>query len=129
MGRRFSFRAGADGTGSTLIPVADGEYFANDIDPVYGRGQCCLAFYNGDTQVAPTAGTIRFRASCLTRDGEPVNQYLTDSQDSTIQANTVLVGDATYTLAVFNGPAVRAKMTLDGIIGATHVIAYYLATE
>ena len=129
MGRRFDFRAGSDGTGTTLIPVADGDFFANDIDPVYERGQCCLAFYNNGVLTTPTGGTIRFRAGCVVFDGEPVNQFLTDSQDSTIQANTVIAGDATYTPSVFNGPSVRAKMTLSGITGVTHVVAHYLATE
>ena len=123
MGRKFDFRDGADGTGTTLIPVADGDFFANDIDPVYERGQCCLAFYNNGVLTTPTAGTIRFRASCIS------GQFLTDSQDSTIQANTVIAGDATYTPSVFNGPSIRAKMTLDGIAGVTHVEAHYFATE
>lgn len=127
MGRRFDFRAGSDGTGSALIPVADGEFFCNDIDPVYERGQCCLAFYNlvngQPVLVTPTGGTAQFRASCI-RD-----QFLTDSDNSTIQATAVIAGDATYTPSVFNGPSIRAKVTLDGITGATHVMAHYWATE
>lgn len=123
MGRRFDFRAGADGTGETLIPVADGDFFCNDIDPAYGRGQCCLAFYNNGVLTTPAAGTVRFRASCV--DG----QFLTDSQDSTIQATEVVAGDATYTPSVFNGPSTRAKMTLSGVTGVTHVVAHYWASE
>lgn len=123
MGRRFDFRAGSDGTGPALIPVADGDFFCNDIDPVYERGQCCLAFYNNGALATPTGGTVRFRASCI--DG----QFLTDSTDSTIQADMVAVGNATYTPSVFNGPSIRAKLTLDGVTGVTHVMAHYWATE
>lgn len=125
MGRRYDFRAGADGTGTALIPIAAADFFANDIDPVFERGQCCLAFYGADgtTLVTPTAGTIIFRASCIE------GQFLRDSSTSTINAVQVQAGDADYTPSVFNGPATRAKMTLAGITGASFVAAHYWASE
>lgn len=121
MANSYSFRVGGRGS-STLIPVTDGDYFVTEIDPVYERGQCCLRFLNNGVVTTPTAGTIRFRAACV------AGQYLTDSQDSTIQATDVQAGDADYTPAVFNGPAIAAKMTLAGITGVTHVEAIYTAT-
>ena len=125
MGRRYDFRAGSDGTGSTVIPVAVGDFFCNDIDPVYERGQCCLAFYgpDGTTLATPTAGTIIFRASCIE------GQFLRDSLTTTIQATQIEAGDASYTAPLFNGPAIRAKMTLAGITGVSFVVAHYWASE
>ena len=125
MGRKYDFRL-TDGTGTTDIPVADGDFFTGDIDPAYDRGQCCLAFYNVAGELAtPTGGTIIFRASCI------AGQFLRDSVSTTIQANTVIAGDATYTIPVFNGPAERAKMTLSGVTGGgvVTVRAHYFASE
>lgn len=125
MGRKYDFRL-TDGTGTTVIPVTDGDYFVNDIDPAYERGQCCLAFLDANGDLAtPTGGTVIFRASCI--DG----QFLRDSTSSTINGTNVQAGNADYTPSVFNGPATRAKMTLSGITGGgvTHVIAHYWASE
>ena len=125
MGRRYDFRAGADGTGSTLIPIAAGDFFVNDIDPSYERGQCCLAFYgpDGTTLATPLTGTIIFRASCIE------GQFLRDSSSITVDATQVQAGDAAYTPPVFNGPAIRAKMTLAAITGVSFVAAHYWASE
>lgn len=118
MGRRYNFRTAG---GSSILPVADGDYFTNLLDPSYNDGQVYLEFYNSSDDardftnaVTPTAGTIVINATPLG------NVYIRDSDSETITASTVSSPDGTYTPPVIAGSAVRARVTLDSIAGATH---------
>ncbi len=118
MARRYNFKTTA---GSSILPVTDGEYFTDNLSPSFNDGQVYLEFFNSSSDagtftnaVTPTGGTITVSASPLG------NVFLRDADSVTISAPTVAVPDATYTPPVISGAAVRARVNLNGITGATH---------
>ncbi len=119
MSKRYSFFGG----GASLIPVADGVHFTNDISLDHETGACFLQFLDsdGETVVAPTGGTVLFESSSIG------GQYQ-ESADGTINAADVLVTGATYTPTRFQLPVLKSKMTLSGITGASFVVAYHVRT-
>ncbi len=122
MGQRYYFESNQE----TILPVDDGDYFTDRISADYGTGVCVLEFLDADgvTPVTPTGGTIVFLSSPIG------NQYHEPSNgDGVIDATTVIAGLATYVMPEFNGPAIRSKMTLDRITGATYVRAYHWRDE
>ena len=118
MARRYNFRTSG---GNSILPVTDGDYFTNALDSSYNDGQVYLEFFNNENDarnftnaVTPTAGTITVSASPLG------NAFLRDADSVTISAPAVAIPDATYTPPVISGAAIRARVTLTGITGATH---------
>lgn len=119
MSRQFSFRTD-NGTGSTILPVTDTSYFTPELTTGATDAEVYLEFYSdadATTTVTPTAGTV-------TISGSPMgNNYLAASSNNIIQASQVESGDSSYTPAVLDGLTVRARITLAGITGATHMRA------
>ena len=118
MGRRYNFKTVA---GSSILPIADGNHFTDNMDPSYNDGQVYLEFYNSADDardfvnaVTPAGGTIIVNATPLG------NAYLRDADSVTITATSVSIPDATYTPPVISGAAVKARVTLESITGATH---------
>ena len=118
MGRRYNFKTVA---GSSILPIADGNHFTDNMDPSYNDGQVYLEFYNSaddarnvTNAVTPAGGTIIVNATPLG------NAYLRDADSVTITATSVSIPDATYTPPVISGAAVKARVTLESITGATH---------
>lgn len=118
MGRRYNFKTPA---GSSVLTTADGNYFTDILNPSYNDGQVYLEFYNSaddardkTNAVTPTGGTIIVNATPIG------NVYIRDSNSETINAVDVSSPDGTYTPPVISGTAVRARVTLDSITGATH---------
>tara|TARA_R110002020_G_scaffold475890_1_gene713747 strand:+ start:19371 stop:19757 length:387 start_codon:yes stop_codon:yes gene_type:complete len=118
MGRRYNFKTSA---GSSILPVTDGDYFTDTLDPSYNDGQVYLEFFNSSDDardftnaVTPTGGTIVVNGSPLG------NVFIRDSNSETINATTVSSPDGTYTPPVISGAAVQARVTLASIAGATH---------
>ncbi len=122
---RFWFTA-ADGE-TTLIPVADGDFFTGNMPVEYLRGNCYLRFLdvNGDL-VTPTGGTIEFVASPIE------DQFLMAPSVQSIDATTVggtPDSDATYTPPTFDSIAIDTRMTLAGVTGAAFVEAYHWRSQ
>lgn len=119
MSRQFSFRTD-NGSGSTILPVADVSYFTQELTTGATNAEVYFEFYSdatGETPATPTAGTI-------TVSGSPLgNNYLAASSDNVVQATQVEAGDSSYTPPVLDGLTVRARITLSGITGATHMRA------
>lgn len=118
MGRRYNFKTSA---GSSILPVTDGDYFTDILDPSYNDGQVYLEFFGSaddardfTNAVTPTGGTIVVNGSPLG------NVYIRDSNSETINATTVSAPDGTYTPPIIAGTAVQARVTFSGIAGATH---------
>lgn len=118
MARRYNFKTTS---GSSVLPVTNGDYFTDALDPSFNDGQVYLEFFNSASDagtftnaVTPTAGTITVSASPLG------NAFLRDAGSVTISAPSVSVPDATYTPPLISGAAVIAKITFAGITGATH---------
>ena len=118
MARRYNFKTTS---GSSVLPTTSGDYFTDALDPSFNDGQVYLEFFNsaGDAgtftnAVTPTGGTVTVSASPLG------NAYLRDANSVIIIASTVSIPSATYTPPVISGAAVRARVTLTGITGATH---------
>jgi hypothetical protein len=106
-----------DGSGDTIIPVADADFFTAQMELGYEDGQFYIEFFSdalAQTPVTPTAGTIVARGSPLG------NVFLTSSADEVVNAADVQAGDAVYTPPRFMGAMTKAKVTLLGITGATH---------
>lgn len=97
------------------ITAADGDHIISDMSNEYSIGQVFVAFYNGDTMVTPSAGSVTIRAGLF--DG----QYLAASSGGYILAADAGVGDVAYQPAVFDGPVSHVKATLAGIVGADAV--------
>lgn len=119
MARRFFFRTN-NGTGSTILPVADGSYFTENLTIGKTDAEVYFEFYSdseGTTPVTPTAGTITVSASPLG------NNYLAASSGNVVQAAQVEAGNSSYTPPVLDGLTARARITLSGITGATHMRA------
>ncbi len=118
MGRRYNFKTSS---GSSILPIADGDYFTDNLDPSYNDGQVYLEFYDSADDarsvinaVTPTGGTVTINATPLG------NVYIRDANIKTINASTVSSPDGTYTPPVISGSAVRARASLSSITGATH---------
>lgn len=118
MARRYNFKTTA---GSSVLPVANGEHFTDQMDPSFNDGQVYLEFFNSAADagnftnaVTPTAGTVEVSGSPLG------NVFIRDADSVTISASTVSVPDGTYTPPVISGAATRARVNLNGIAGATH---------
>jgi hypothetical protein len=109
------------GGGTDLIPVADGDYFTNDISADFETGACYVRFYDADgvTVVTPSGGTILFQSTSLE------DQYQS-SADGTITATEVEITNSTYTPTRFQQSVIKSKMTLTGITGASFVRAHHL---
>lgn len=126
-GKIYEFKTAG---GAELIPVADDDFFTDDMDAVeYSRGECFLQFYDTDgvTPVTPATGTIVFRSAGIGVDGD--EQYLRDGSNTTIDATTVIAGDATYSPPSFNSIVRKSKMTLASITGASFVRAFHVRYE
>lgn len=122
-GRKYEFKTA---TGDTLIPVADDDFYTDNMDEIeFSRGECFLQFYDtdGTTPITPGAGTIVFRSAGIG------DQYLRDGSNTTITATTVIAGDALYSPPSFNSIVRKSKMTLLGITGATYVRAFHMRYE
>lgn len=122
MSERYYFY---DEDGESFIAVEDGDFFTGFMSSDYSLGECIIQFYDASKDpVTPTGGTITFK-------GAPIEgQYHDPSNDAgTIDATTVIAGDATYEMPEFNGPCIVGKMTLDGITGASFVRAFHWRDE
>ena len=109
MARPYDF---VDGNGDSIIPVADGDFFINEMDGAEETGHFYIEFFD-DAQatipVTPTGGTITPR-------GAPMgNLFLLSSAESVLNASEINAGNSVYTPPVFNGRMVRAKLTLSGV--------------
>lgn len=116
MARRFFFRTN-NGTGTTILPVADGSYFTEDLTIGKTDAEVYLEFYSdaaATTPVTPTGGTITLSASPLG------NNYLAAGSNPVIQATDVETPDSSYTPPVLDGLTSKARITFSGITGATH---------
>lgn len=118
--------------GDYLVPVTDGSYFTessnkkgDDIFMEHQTGDFALCFYASDgvTPVTPTGGTIT-----------PYMEHIKNVWqapgvgDASIDATSVIAesdGIATYSVPVFLGGAIRGRMDLLGITGATYVKAQF----
>lgn len=121
MAQKHWFRLDSNDRGSTtILPVGGGPYIVNEMEGDYPTGNVVVQFTDSDgTPVTPTAGTVVF-------EGSPIaGQWHSAPVVMTIDATTVIAGVATYTLPTFDGPLIASRMTLAGIVGATHVRAYH----
>lgn len=119
MSRRFFFRTD-NGAGTTILPVTDTSYFTEDLTVGSTESEVYFEFYSDSaatTPVTPSAGTITVSASPLG------NNYLAASSNSTVQASSVETPNSSYTPPTVDGLSVKARITLAGITGATHMKA------
>lgn len=116
MARRFFFRTN-NGQGSTILPVADGSFFTEDLTIGKTDAEVYLEFYsdaNATTPVTPTGGEITISARPME------NNYLLAGSNATIQAVDVKTPDSTYTPPVIDGLSTKARITFSGITGASY---------
>lgn len=111
-------------SGGDVLPVANGTLNTRLMlnTDEYETGTFNIQFYdaNGDP-VTPGAGTIVPEMSTFSE-----GQWLGPSTgDATIQATDVQAGSASYTVPVFNGPAVEGRLTFSGITVAVSAKAYF----
>lgn len=119
MSRRFYFK---DSSGNTYIPVADGEFFTDQMSTDYSGGDCVVELFDANKNlVTGTGGTIAFASETA------AGQWHTPNNGTgVIDATDVVAGDATYTLPTFNdGTVIRSRMTLSGVTGAVYVRAHH----
>lgn len=119
MAQRYDVR---DNTGSTILPVADGDYTATGMSVDHEGGVFVIAFYDeNDNVVTPDAGTIAVKMA-------PLPGSFGDASGGDTVINAAQTGaEFTYTIPSFLGPAVEGKITFAGISGATvdHAKAYF----
>lgn len=115
-------------TGSTpneyVIPVADGDFFTDEMSSNYGSCDFFIRFYSdaGTTPVTPSGGTIAFTAS----PDEPDSGSF---RYRTVQSglfSATLVDDPDRVIPVALGTVTSAKLNLSGITGATHFRAWVI---
>ena len=118
MTKRYNVKTNA---GSSILPVANGEYFTNMMGPSQSDGEVYLEFFNTSADagaltnaVTPTGGTITVSASPMG------NVFIRDANETVINAAEVSVPDGGYTPPIISGTAVRGKVAFAGITGATH---------
>lgn len=107
-------------TGGVILPVSNTSFTTELLQISTDESEIYFEFYNdanGNTAVTPTAGTIVTSGSAIG------DQFLEASQNATTQASTVSTPNATYTPPVLDGLVERARITLSGITGATHMRA------
>lgn len=127
MTKRYNVKTVA---GSSILPVANGEYFTDQMSPSQSNGEVYLEFFNTPVDagnltnaVTPTAGTIVVSASPMG------NVFIRDAQETTVNAIEVSVPDAGYTPPVISGTAVMGKVVFAGITGATHARVIFARRE
>lgn len=116
MAQRIYFK---DSTGSTIIPVADGSFFTDQLKASQDEAEVYFSFYSdadATTPVNPTAGT-------LTVYGEYEQGFFLEANGGVVQANTVISPISTYTPPVMDGLSLRARVDVSGVTGATHMRA------
>lgn len=124
MAQKYYFKTTA---GSTLIPIADGTHYTEDMDENYGNGEVYVKVLGADgvTQIAASAGTITFTGS---PDGG--GQYLAASANGAVDATKLEVAGttSTYTPPTFSGSVTKGKMVLASLAGtgATYVQAWHV---
>lgn len=116
MTRRYDFKAS---NGATVIPVANGQFFTDEMSVTPDQVDIYIAFFSDSnrTPVTPTAGTI-------TANGEYFPGFFLQATNPVIQANTVITPNATYTPPTIDGCSLRARIDLAGVTGATHFSAF-----
>ena len=129
--RRYQFRRNDGDTSQTidggiLIPVANGTFLTERMSMDYSLGSVFIQFFSGTvdnpTPVTPTAGQVTVES------GVYAGQWLMPSQSGShiIQATTILAasdGVATYEPPSFNSQVLFSRIILDGITGATFMVA------
>lgn len=119
--------------GDVILPVGDGPYFTGPMDGAYSTGYSYIVFCNAQgTPVTPTGGTFRFLATPVNGQWHVSDQGGPQDADTVVAAPATLTmtgGNATYTIEEFAGPVVNAALVLDGIQGATHVMAWHARTH
>jgi len=105
---------------SINIPVEDGEYFTGVLSAARETGTLIVAFYNANDEiVTPTSGTINHSMS-------PIEGQWQTSSSGGSPINAVNCGaNALYEVPVYNGPAIRGRIILTGIVGADYCRAYF----
>ena len=108
--------------GSSILPVANGEHFTDMMGPSQSDGEVYLEFFNTEADagdltnaVTPIAGTVTVSASPMG------NVFIRDAQETVINAADVSSPDAAYTPPIISGTAVRGKVVLSSISGASFV--------
>lgn len=126
----MSFAFNVKHEADNLVPVADGTYYTQTTEHIdseisYQSGDFSLCFYAADgvTPVTPTGGTVKPEMS-------PIDNIWLEPGvgDVTIDASNVIVesdGVAAFSMPVFVGGAVRGRIHLSGITGATFVKAQF----
>lgn len=107
MARRYHFKA-ADG--SSVIPVADGEYFTDTMSVTPDEADVYISFYSdaeATTPQSPSTGQIDVH-------GEYTDGFFLEAVDGRINANSVSP-DATFTPSQIDGCSVRARITLSNV--------------
>lgn len=113
----YDFRTNG-GNGTTVIPVADGDFLTPPMSQDYDKILVHVRFFsdaNRENEVDPTGGTITVTA---TPDG--VNYESLDSGTYEALDNRL---DSRIRPNGANKPAIRAKITLTGVTGANYMTA------
>lgn len=117
MARRDFIR---DGSGNTVIPITNGEFFSEQLSVGLDRTDVYVSFYSdaaGTTPVAISAGAIAVSGEY--DDGF----FLTAGQNQSIDASTITT-EAAYTPPVLDGCVQRVRLTLSGFTEANYMRAF-----
>lgn len=113
-------------SGGVVLPTSNGSLYTALLDELSANQLTNWQFYieffsdvEGTIPATPSAGTVAVNASPCG------NVYLTASNTQTIQANTVIVPDGTYTPPAAEGRIRRGRITFAGITGAAYARAYF----
>lgn len=116
--------------GSSILPVANGEYFTDQMSPSQSAGEVYLEFFNSSADAGNLTNAVTPTGGTITASGSPIgNIFIRDAQETTINAAEVSSPDAAYTPPLISGVAVRGKVVFAGITGATHARVIFARRE
>lgn len=104
--------------------VSDGVFYTGDMSADYTLGTFSIAFFDvGGNIVTPTAGTINHRMETI-----PGQWHQSSSGEAPI--NAIDCGsEASYQMPVYNGPAIKGRLTLTGVTGAVSFQAEFFRAK
>jgi len=117
MAQTYDFKNAQNGS---VIPVADGDFFTELMRQDHVIGHFYVEFFSdaaGNVPVSPTAGTLKVNCSPMGRN------YIANGE-VTINAIDCGSPNSNYDPIVFEGEAVKARVTLSGIAGAAYMRAH-----
>ena len=106
--------------GGNDIPAEDGTFYTSKMSADFESGTFAIAFYDSNGDIAtPTAGTV-------THEMSPIDQQWHEAGTGSLSFDASSSGPvASYEMPSYIGPAVKGRVTFQGILPADLVAKAY----